>query len=83
MFCNMISKNHKSIYTHVNWNTHQIIVKLVHGAGRQDGSLHGRALEHTFDFAADSADPERFSSFWQVSTVNRENADILRAHNLH
>ena len=70
-FGNMISQNHECMYTHVNRNTHQVIVKVVHGAG-QHGSLHGRALEHTFDFAADSADPERFPSFWQVSTVNRE-----------
>lgn len=44
-------------------NTHLVIVHVVHGAGWQYGSLHGRALEHTFDFAANSADPECLPSF--------------------
>lgn len=52
--------------------THQVVVEVVHGARWQNGSLHGRALEHAFDFAANPADAERLPSSGQVSRGDRD-----------
>lgn len=37
---------------------HQIVLSLHQPIGGQHCSLHGCALEHSFDLAADAADPK-------------------------
>lgn len=38
--------------------SHHVVLALHHAVGGQHGSLHGGALEHPFDLAANAADPE-------------------------
>lgn len=45
---------------------YQLVVQVAHGAGRQHGALHGAALEHAFDPAADPADPKRLATLRRV-----------------
>lgn len=52
-------------------HSHQIILSLHQAGGRQHRSLHCRALEHSFDFAADAADPEGLAPLRRVP-VGRE-----------
>lgn len=60
------TKSIASVFNRWMSHPHQIILSLHHAGGRQHRSLHGRALEHTLDFAADAADPEGLAPLRRV-----------------
>lgn len=56
-------------------HSHQVILSLHQAGGRQHRSLHGRALEHSFDFAADAADPEGLAPLRRVPAGKERDDD--------